>query len=325
MTPWLQGEPTATHHLISSEAHPVVYLLKLRCGAEFETERGHFVQARQMLDRSRSLDDSHLYRRREAKFLAAIGDFAGAEKTALDGQRWNGLEVKKVKADHPLSLNALGEVYAARGLHKMAVQFFERSMAFSRGKSDMRAEWAEARTLVAFSHLALGDSTRALADAEEALSFSRQQWGEMSPRSFDAADALGVVLTARGKLEEAEQWTTLALLRRQALYEHAHPKTAASYIHYAQWMVAQGPNDKAIEWASAGVRIMQAALPDTNARKSLFLVEVADIYERAGRHAEAREFLELAVGPLAAQLGEVPSVQACSRRIAEMQRTSGDQ
>jgi tetratricopeptide (TPR) repeat protein len=318
MTPWLKGDPNGTHQLLVAGTQVSHILpLALRCAAEFETERGNYAQARLILTKAKDLDDRHLLKRREAKLRSALGDFAGAEKAALDGQRWDGLDINKLKVSHPLSLNALGEAYAARGLHEQAIAIFEKSLKVSRTDTEDRADWVEAKVLRAFSRVALNDFQGALADAEEALSFARKHWGGYGPRTLDAADALGVVLVAQGKFEEADQWLALVLRSRQNLYQYAHPKTAASFLHSARLLAARKNYAYALEFTATGLSILQAALPEENARTAFALAESAEIYQAAGRHTEAREKLETGLRFLAIHLGDdAPSVQALNRRLA---------
>lgn len=321
MKSWLNGEPNGTQQLlvaiIAGTGVAPAYLLALRCAAEFETERGNYSEAQQILAKARTLDDAHLINRREAKLRSALGDFAGAEKAALDGRRWDGLAINKLKVFHPLSLNALGEAYAARGMHEQAILIFEKSLKLSRTDAQSRDVWVEAKVLTAFARLALNDPQAALADAEEALSFARKHWGANGPRTLDAADALGVILVSQGKFEEGDQWLSLALRSRQALYNQDHPKTAASLLHSARLFAARKDSAKALEFTATALRMLQVALPQLNARTAFAMVEAAEVDEAAGKTIEARDKLETAARSLATLLGDgAPSVQALHRRLA---------
>lgn len=316
MTPWLSGDPDRTERLLAGAMQAGHFAIGLRLAVEFEIERGNYVQARRLLAQASGIDARDLLQRREAKLRAATGDFVGAEKAALEGRRWDGRKLSKLSSLHPISINALGEAYAARGLHEQAIGILARS----RERSSLyvnHAEFVEAKVLTVFSHLALGNPQAALVEAEEALSSAQKQWGPNGPRTLDAADALGVTLLELGRLEEADQWLSLALKSRQELYVHAHPKTAASYIHYARLLAARHEDAKALEVAEAGLRIQGTALPEANARTALLLAEAADVCKAAGRPAEAREKLENAIRVLALFLGdEAPSVQTANRKWA---------
>lgn len=316
LAPWLRGDPAGTERSLSAALRlRRLEDFTLRCAVDFETDRGDYSQARQILTRATQLNgDKELISRREAKLRAAVGDFAGAEKAVLKGRQWDGRDIKKVNVISPAGLNALGEVYAARGMHERALAVFEKSLKESRRQAPH--EWTEVKVLVAFSLVAMDDAKTALGEAEVALAFARKQWGDRSPRTLDALDVLGVALTALGRFREADDWLAVAIASRKSLYDRPHPKTAASLLHAARSMAAQGNHGAAIELAEKGVREMQDALPAANARTAFALADAAEIYRTAGNNAEARARLESALRLAALFLGDdAPYVQQLARKL----------
>lgn len=316
LSSWLKGDPGGTERSLSAALGlGRLQDFTLRCAVDFETDRGDYSQAQQILTRATQLNgDKELISRREAKLRAAMGDFAGAEKAALKGRQWDGRDIKKLSVISPAALNALGEVYAARGLHQQALAIFEKSMKESRRQAP--DGWTEAKVLGAFSLLALDDRKTALDAAEVALAFAREQWGDRSPRTLDALDVLGVALTALGRYREADDWLAVAIASRKSLYDRPHPKTAASLLHAARSMAAQGNHLAAIELAETGVREMQDSLPAANARTAWALAEAAEVYQIAGKEAAARGRLESAGRLAALFLGEdAPYVQGLARKL----------
>ena len=316
-TPWLQGDRESTRQILSVAVRdPLFGSFARRLAAEFATEGGSYPEARALLTQAKKGGDPpELLNRREARLRAALGDFTGAEKAALWGHRWDGTNIKRLKVNNILSLNALGEVYAARGFHEMAIAIWQKSLKASR--SEWAPEWSEAKVLIALSRLALNDLSGARANAEEALDFCRKKWGDFGPRTIDAKDALGLILAAQGELDQAETLIAFAFEHRQYLYGGNHAKVAASHLHVARLMAARKQYEKALEFSTQALKIMEVALPGANVRTAFALVEAAEIDDAAGKSAEAREKLETAARLMALFLGEnAPSVRALGRKLA---------
>lgn len=318
LTPWLKGDPAGTERLLraSALASPRFQNFTLQCAAEFEPERGNYPEAWKFLAQAAELtSNKEPIGRREAKLRCAIGDFTGAEKAALNGHRWDGRDVNKLKNLPPISLNVLSEVCAARGMHEAALAVLNNKSSRQTPEAPA-ADRTDSKVLTVFSRLALNDAKTALTDAEEAVSVARNKWGEHGPRTLDALDALGAALTALGRYDEANGCFAFTLTSRKSLYKRAHHKMGSTLLHAARSLSGQGNYPHAIELAEEGLRVIQDALPAANPRTALALAKAADVYQSAGKPVEARERFESAIRVGALFLGdEAPFVQGLNLKL----------
>jgi len=129
--------------------------------AEFEIERARFGQAAALIKEAQNngTADSNSLRlpeKRLARLLFSVGRFADAQKTALDGRRWDGKDAAKLKGAAAMNLVTLGEIAFAKGDIATAISIWDKASAKSRNTSSLDGlEWIRAQAIGPNGKLAL--------------------------------------------------------------------------------------------------------------------------------------------------------------------------
>lgn len=313
-TAWLKGDFALAVSELAAISQSAV---ASRMAGEFEIERGNFPLAAALLKeaKARAYGDTGVWaERRRAGLACVMGDYATAQKIALDHIKWDGRTVAKLKVTSPILLNVLGEIYLRRGSHDLATDLFERSIREA-GKA-----WSHERVIarlgIARARLQAGDLAAAHSAAAEAHEQARLEWGEFSIPALDAKDTLALVLLARGDLDQAETLVSVAAATRENLYGAVHLKVGESYLHVARVLAAKHDMANALKAADHAVEIHQQVLPRPNARVAAIIAESADVYEAAGQATEARKRREAAGRLVALYFGDdAPMVRALARTL----------
>jgi tetratricopeptide (TPR) repeat protein len=159
--------------------------------ADFEIERDRFSQAGALIKEAQSIGtvDSNLFQlpeRRQARLLFATGRFAEAQKIALEGCRWDGKTVAKLKIRAAMNLVTLGEVVLARGDFATAISILEKASAKSRNVSSLDGlDWIRSRNDIAIAENGLG-SIQAALEAAKASAAAELEWALQYTRNGPA-------------------------------------------------------------------------------------------------------------------------------------------
>ncbi|MGO9010564.1 MAG: tetratricopeptide repeat protein [Bryobacteraceae bacterium] len=320
--PWLEGkfadaeQNFARMHGVGGWSLPYVFVYE----AEYEIERARYGHAAALLeDAKRSgLWGSHeLPERWQARLLLTVGRFAEAEKAALEGHRWDGRDVKKLKVEWVTDLVTLGEIALARGNCATAASILERARDWA--KETSKLDRIRAIDDIAAVDLALGSVQAASEVATSALSAAEREWGTASIPAMDSLDTFGLVQISQGAFQDARDSLLRSRKWREELYGTNHPKVADSYIHCALFCAAQGQRDDAVRLLERGLQIQKANSAGPNGRWALALLVGAEIYVKAGRTDEATECYTSAIPILERELGpDAPRLKDARMRYDEL-------
>jgi len=330
MLPWVQGR-FADAEANFSRMRPIAESMRdvfWVWEADFETERGRYGVAALLLQHAKAARESgsELPERRLGRLYVTVGRYGEAEKLALNGSKWDGTDVKKLKINAPMSLVTLGEVFLARGQYTGSLPIFEDACA--RAKKDwslQSLEWVRARNDVAIANLRMGQTASARASIEQAFATASREWGPDSLPAIDALDILGLVLVAESKFQEADDALSRTRGLRERIYGVEHPKVADSYLHAAILAAAQHDNDAAIRFLNRSLQIQAtASVGRPNGRWALALISAADIFTTAGHLDDARRCYLQGLPELEHDLGsDAPIVQRANKQFQSLPGNGG--
>jgi len=321
MRPWLQGRfAEAEQKCVAMRRSLPEFAQGLLWEAEFEIERGRFGEAAALINKAKSVqtpDSSGLPERRLARLYLSVGRFAEAQQTALNGRKWDGADVSKLREASPIDLVTIGEVYLAKGRFPEATAIFEKARNAAKNVTSLDGlEWVRAQNDIAIADIGLGLFPAAWQAASLALSTSERQWGIASIPAMDAQDTLGLVRLNEKRFGDAEVLLSQSRLRREALYGRSHPKVAASYIHAALLSTAQDGIREAVQLTRTGLEIENSlAAGSFNGRRALVLLSAAEIFEAAGQNQDAEACYRGALPVLEQELGaDAPRLKEVRKR-----------
>ena len=335
MRPWLQGRfseaeqkftqmsrvvPTASDIPMRPAVSSVPVLLLWR--AEFEIERARFGPAAALIrevQKAGTSDTLGLPERRLARLYLSIGRFAEAKKLAMEQLRWDGRDIAKLKVASAMDLVTLGEIALHRGDTGMAISILEKARDKAKNASEVYGdEWIRAQIDIALAEISLGSIQSAAEVAAVTRLAAQRQWGANSIPAMDALDTLGLVQLAQSCFKNAEESLTFSRSWRQAVYQAAHPKIAASYLHAALLSAAQGRMDDA-GMVQRGLEIEKTVGIAPNGAWALALLAGAEIYAKAGKTGDATSCYASAIPILERQLGaDAPRLEQARKRYASL-------
>ena len=321
--PWLEGKfPEAEHNFAQIRKAFPGLPDEFVWEAEFEIERARFGQAATLLDAAKrnGMWASHeLPERWEARLFLAAGSFSRAQKAALEGHRWDGRNLKKLRVQWVMDLVTLGEVALAKGDFATAISVFERARSRLRASYSSNPDWVRATNGIAVADIALGSTAEASQVSAMAVAVAEARWGPGGIPAVDSLDVLGQVQTSSGDFKNAEVSLDRSRSRREELYGVSHPKVADSDVHAALLRAAQGQLDDAIPLLERGFGIQKAISAGPSGRWALALLVGAEIYGKAGRISDASACYESAIPILENELGpDAPRVVAARKQYEKL-------
>ena len=335
MLPWVQGrfaEAVENFNRMRPSVAPLMGEQFLEWEAEFEIERGRYGVAAALLREAKKVRTGdaqfEMVEKRQARLYWTVGQFADAEKTALNGRKWNGKDIQKLKISAPMSLVTIGEVYLARGKNAEGVTILAEACKRSKKDWSLNAlEWIRAQDDIAVAALRTGQMAAAVESAEQAFTTAGHEWGATSIPAMDALDTIGLVRIAESKFQEADAALSLSRKFRETLYGPEHPKVADSYLHAGLLNMAQRANDAAIQFATQSLQIQKAAsVGGPNGRWALALVAASAIFVEAGHADDAKECYRDALPVLERELGtDAPAFEAARMKYKQLMERSGNQ
>jgi hypothetical protein len=334
MLPWVQGrfiDAGRNFTQMRPVMAPPMSEFFLAWEAEFEIERGRFGTAASLLREAKKVrsyysDSPETLPKRFARLYFSAGQFAEAERAALNGHKWDGKEIRALKVKAPMSLVTIGEVYLARGVDTPAAALFaEASKNAKKTWSLDGLEWIRAQIDLATLNLRTGQVAIAAHAAELAFATASQEWGAQSIPAMDALDMIGVVRTAESKFSDAETALSQSRAFRERLYGSEHPKVADSYLHVALLRNAQHDQGAAVQLATRSAEIQKAASAGgPNGRLALTLLAASEIFATAAHINDAKECYRNAIPVLEAELGHnAPTVEAARKRRHDLSEKEG--
>ncbi len=309
MRPWLEGrfveadrEFTRMRQVIPEMQ--VVFLWE----AEFNIELARFGRAASLIGEAKRVagrDPADLTERRLARLYSSTGRFAEAWNVALEGRRWDGRDVLKLKVSSPMLLVTLGEVLLARGEFSTAIAVLEKARTKAKNvSSEWGSEWVRAQNDIAIANLGLGSVQAASEVAALALSEADREWRAASIPAMDVVDTIGLIRLSQSRLDEAEDSLSRSRKRREEMYGPYHPKVGDSYRHAAFLSAARKDTAGAILLMSHGLDIERALATGPNGRWALALLSGAELFGRAGHVDDAASWYEVAIPVLERELGQ---------------------
>ena len=326
MRPWLQGRFFEAEQQFAQKrrgipAFPQLYLWE----AEFEIERARFGQAAALIHEAKSLrtpDTDGLPERRQARLLVSVGQFAQAYEVALEGRRWDGRDVQKLKVSSATDLVTLGEVTLARGGFADAIAILEQARDRAKNASSLDGlEWIRAQDGIAAANISLGSIQVASQVAHVAFSAAAREWGANSVPAMDLLDTIGLIQVSESDFKNAEVSLAQSRAWRETTYGPDHPKVAESYMHAALLSAAQNQTADALRLVTHGLHIEQAlaVAPAPNGRFALLLLSGAEIFATIGQAGQARTCYESAIPVLERELGpDAPRLASARKRLGEL-------
>ena len=141
--------------------------------------------------------------------------------------------------------------------------------------------------------VARGDLAGAELEHREALRL-RDAYTPYDLNHVRSAYALGLVLTRRGKLAEAEPLLSEALARRTAYAGMESADVAQVLDALGELYLAKGSLDRADDALARALAAYDASLPPDNPARALALMHLGELRRRQGRVAEARDAISRA-------------------------------
>lgn len=324
MRPWLQGD--------FSEAERQFALMRrtvptgpdmLAWEAEFEIERARFGLAAACINQAKRMGmtgTAELLERRQARLLLSVGQFAEAYQVALEGHRWDGKDVRKLKVSSAMDLLTLGEVALARGDFSKAIAVLERARDRAKNTSSLFGlEWLRAQNGIAIANINLGSIRVASQVAHLALSAAEREWGASSVPAMDVLDTIGLIQLSESDYRNAGISLARSREWREASYGTSHPKVAESYTHAALLSAAQGENAIALRLVARALAIEKALAVGPNGRWAMALLSGTEVFTKAGEADEARACYESAIPVLERELGsDAPRLESARKRASEL-------
>jgi tetratricopeptide (TPR) repeat protein len=291
--------------------------------AEFDIELARFSEAAALINEAKKTgtsDSNGLPERRLAKLFFSVGRFSEAQKLALEGSRWDGRDVAKLKLASAMDLVTLGEIALAKGDYATAISILEKAKGKAKNVSSLDGlEWIKANNDIAIANIGMGLIPAALQAANMALAAAEHEWGADSVPAIDSLDTLGLVQISQSDFNHAEDSLTRSRARRETLYRMDHPKVADSYIHAAFLHTAQGQTSEALDLIQHGLGIEKSLAIVPNGRWALALLAGAEIYAKTGKTDEATTCYASAILVLERELGpNSPRLEIARRRYDEL-------
>ncbi|MCP3958131.1 MAG: serine/threonine protein kinase [bacterium] len=137
-----------------------------------------------------------------------------------------------------------------------------------------------------------GKHEEALIWAQQALDLSVDLYQAGHPGIANLSHSLGRVLEQLERLEEAEGKYLDSLAIRREAHGEGHPSVAQSLVALAALHHRQGRMDRALEEARESFRILDAALPPEDYRRSSPQLQIGLLLADTGRCDEALPFIE---------------------------------
>ncbi|MCO6435895.1 MAG: serine/threonine protein kinase [Phycisphaerae bacterium] len=183
-----------------------------------------------------------------------------------------------------LALKVVDENVLARAVETIDEQFAEQPITR-----------ASLQQVVADTYQFLGLHDPAIPLQEAALHTRRRELGDRHPDTLTSVSALGALLKAMGKLDEAETYHREAMVGRRRTLGEGHPSTITSITNMGSLLSQMGKYSEAEPYYKEALEASRHVLGNDHPRTLLSINNMGSLLFRMGKYTEAEPLLREAV------------------------------
>ncbi|CAG9316331.1 unnamed protein product [Blepharisma stoltei] len=157
----------------------------------------------------------------------------------------------------------IAATHKARGEPDKAIPLLEKIIEMRRN-SENTSDLVSSLNILGSCYKDIGNLEKAKTYIKEALDIIEERFGKGNVMSVNSLNAMGLVCKANKEYELAEKYLKEALQLRENWHGESHPETLAIRHNLAELYMASGQVDKARDYLTSNVNIMQEEISKEN-------------------------------------------------------------